>query len=109
MKAYAFVHNIINYTTKRGYGQYQRIMATAIGKKTFKDWNKPGPKPLFYMPILDKFLFKAFNRLSHNCKISRPIVIKFLLVLPDHYIFNAFIKSINIFVLKTKFLLLISR
>lgn len=84
-------------------------MAIAIRKKTFEDRNKPGPKPLFYMPTLNKFLFKVFNRLSHNCKISRPIVMRFLLVLPDHYISNALIKSINIFVLKTKFLLLISR
>ena len=33
---------------------------------------------------------------------------KFLLNLPDYYILNALVKSINIFMLKIKFLLLIS-
>ena len=61
------------------------------------------------MPTLDKFLLKAFNRLSYNREVSRLLVAGFLLDLPDHYTPNAPIKLINLFVLKTKFPLLISR
>ena len=61
------------------------------------------------MPTLDKFLLKAFNRLSYNRGVSGPLVAGFLLDLSDHYTPNAPIILINLFVLKTKFLLLISR
>lgn len=102
------IYYITNYATKREYSQYQRIMAVAIVKKAFKDQDKPGFRLLFYTLNLNKFLLKAFNRLSYNCKISRQLVARFLLVLPDHYNSNALIKSINISVLKNKFSLLIS-
>ena len=59
------------------------------------------------MPTLDKFLLKAFNKLSHNREVSRSLVVGFLLDLPNHYILNALVKLINISILKTKFLLLI--
>ena len=84
-------------------------MAIAIIRKAFEDQDKANPGPLSYTPNLDKFSLKAFNRLSHNRKISRPMVAGFLLDLPDHYTPNTPIKSINISVLKNKFLLLISR
>lgn len=61
------------------------------------------------MLTLDKFLLKAFNRLSHDCEVSRPLVAGFLLDLLDYYTPNTSDKLINLFILKAKFLLLISR
>ena len=80
-------------------------MAVAIIRKAFKNQDKPGPKPLFYTSNLDKFLLKAFNKLSYNYKVSGPLVVRFLLDLPTS---NASVKSINISVLRDKFSLLIS-
>ena len=83
-------------------------MATAIVRKAFEDQNKPGFGPLSYMPTLDKFLLKAFNRLSYNCEVNGLLIAEFLLDLLDYYTLNAPVKSTDFFVLKTKFLLLIS-
>lgn len=107
MKALTLVHYITNYTTKGDCNQYQRIMATAIVRKVFKNRDRPGSGPRFYSPNLDKFVLKAFNKLSHNCEVSKPLVVGFLLCLPDHHTLNASVKSINNSVLKDKFLLLI--
>ena len=82
-------------------------MAVAIVKKGFEDQNKPGLEPSSYTSTLEKFLLKILNRLSHNCEGSGPLIAGFLLHLPDHYTPNALVKSINISMLKTKFLLLI--
>lgn len=82
-------------------------MVAIIVRKVFEDQDKPGSGPLSYMSTLDKYLLKAFNRLINNYKISRPLVVSFLLNLPDYYTFNSPVKLINIFMLKTKFLLLI--
>ena len=84
-------------------------MATATVKKVFENQDNPGPWPLSYTPNLDKFLLKAFNWLSHNYEVSRRLVVGFLLDLPDYYTLNVPVKSINISVLKNKFLLLGSR
>lgn len=51
------------------------------------------------MPTLDKFILKAFNRLFHDCKISRPLVANFLLGFLDHYTPHTSIKTINIYIL----------
>lgn len=82
-------------------------MVAAIVRKAFEDRDKSGPGLPFYTPILNKFLLKAFNRLSYDCEVSRLLVVRFLLDLLNHYTPNALIKLINVFVLKTKFLLLI--
>ena len=109
LKTLALVHYITNYATKGDCSQYQRIMAAAIVRKAFEDRDKPGPGLPSYLPTLDKFLLKVFNKLLHNREVSGPLVAGFLLDLPDHYTPNAPIKSMNLFVLKIKFLLLISR
>ena len=109
VKPLVLVYYITNYAMKRDYSQYQRIIAIAIVRKTFEDRDKPGPRPPFYTPNLDKFLLKVFNRLSYNCKVCGSLVVGFLLDLSNHYTPNTSVKSINIFVLKDKFLLLISR
>lgn len=54
-------------------------------------------------------MLKIFNKLLYNYEINRSLVAEFLLDLLYHYIPNISIKSINIFMLKTKFLLLISK
>lgn len=59
------------------------------------------------MPTLDKFFLKVFNKLLHNCEVSKLLVVRFLLDLLDYYTSNFFVKLINILVLKIKFLLLI--
>lgn len=84
-------------------------MSVAIVKKAFEDRNKSDSRLPFYTPNLDKILLKAFNRLSYNCEVSRPLVARFLLNLLHHYTPNTPIKSISISVLKDRFLLLISR
>ena len=70
MKTLIFVYYITNYITKKDCSQYQRIMALAIVKKVFEDQDKSGPGLLSYTLNLDKFLLKAFNKLSHNYKIN---------------------------------------
>lgn len=58
----ALIHYITNYATKGDCSQYQRVMAVIIVRKAFEDHDK---NPTFtsanYTPILDKFVFKAFN------------------------------------------------
>lgn len=81
-------------------------MTTAIIRKAFKDQDKLGFRPLFYISTLNKFLLKAFNRFLYNYKISRSLIVGFLLDLPNYYTFYTLFQSINIFLLKTKFLLL---
>lgn len=61
-----------------------------------------------YISSLDKFVLKAFNRLSHDYEISGLLVVSFLLCLPDHYTLYTYVKNINIYILRMKFLLLIS-
>lgn len=61
------------------------------------------------MLTLNKFLLKVFNRLSHDCKVNRPLIARFLLDLPDYYTPNTPDKLINLFILKAKFPSLISR
>ena len=107
MKAIAFIYHITNYASKGDYSQYHRIIAVVIVKKTFKDQDKPDLGPPSYIQNLNKFLLKAFNRLSHNREVSGPLVVGFLVNLPDYYTPDVLIKSINIFVLKNKFQLLI--
>lgn len=84
-------------------------MAVAIMRKAFEDRDKSGPGLPSYMPTLDKFLLKVFNRLSHNYKVSRSLLAGSLLDLLNYYTFNTLVKSINLSILKTKFLLLIFR
>ena len=108
VKALALIYYIIKYATKGDYSQYQKIMITAIIKKTFENQNKPGLRLLFYTPILDTFSLKAFNKLLHDYEVSKPLIARFLWDLPNHYTPNALVKLINISMLKTKFPLLIS-
>lgn len=61
-------------------------MAVAIITKIFEDQIKPGFRPPFYNPNLNKFLLKAFNKLSHDHEVSRALVAGFLLGLPNYYI-----------------------
>lgn len=83
-------------------------MAVAIIRKALEDQDKPGSGPPSYIPNLDKFLLKAFNRLSHNREVSGLWIAEYLLDLPDQYISDVSIKLMNISVLKNKFRLLIS-
>ncbi len=109
IKALAFIHYITNYATKGDYSQYQRVMAVAIMKKAFNDHdNKITTGPSNYTPTLDKFALKAFNQLSHDRKISGPLVASSLLNLPDHYLPKAIVKTINIALLQAKLLLILN-
>lgn len=84
-------------------------MTTAIVKKAFENYDKnPIPTSANYTRTLDKFALKAFNKLSHDRKVSRPLVASSLLDLPDHYFSKAIVKSININFLKIKFSLILS-
>lgn len=103
------IHYIINYAIKRDCSKYHRNMAIAIIRNVFEDRDKPGSKPSSYTSNQEKFSLKAFNRLLYNCEICGLLVVEFLFDLLDHYTLNALIKSINIFVLKAKFIMLISR
>ena len=104
------IHYITNYVTKSNCSQYQRVIAIAIMKKTFKNYDK---NPIFtfanYIPILDKFLLKAFNQYTHNREINKPLVACFLLDLLDRYFSKVVFKIINITLWKTKFPLILSR
>ncbi len=66
-------------------------------RKAFDNSDKDSTNsPATYTPSLDKFFLKAFNRLSHDRKISGPLVTSYLLDLPDHYSPKANMKTINI-------------
>lgn len=58
--------------------------------------------------MLNKFALKAFNQFSFNRKVSRPLNASFLLDLPNYYFSKVVVKTININLLKTKFLLILS-
>ena len=51
---------------------------------------------------------KNILHILYNHKVSKPFVVRFLLDLSNYCIFNNFVKEINISILKTKNLLLIS-
>lgn len=61
-----------------------------------------------YILILNIFILKLLNQLSHNKKVNRLLITNFLFDLLDHYFLNIIIKIINITLLKTKFLLILS-
>lgn len=62
IKALELIYCIINYATKGDYSQYQRVIAAAIVKKTFDDYNKDLTSTLAnYKPTLDNFALKSFN------------------------------------------------
>lgn len=109
IKTLVLIYYITNYAIKKDYSQYQRIIATVIIKKIFKNQKKNSFRLSFYSLNIDKFLLKIFNRLSYNYKISKVVIARFLLNIPDYYTLNVLIKSINISILKAKFLLLISK
>lgn len=48
-----------------------------------------------------------FNGLSHDWKVSKALIVSFLLSLPDHYFSIIVIKTINIALLNTKFELIL--
>lgn len=50
-------------------------MVVAIVKILLENWDKPGLESLFYSSNFNKFLLKTFNRLSHNSKVSEPLVL----------------------------------
>ncbi len=52
----------------------------------------------------DKFALRAFNCLAYNRKISGPLVASYLLGLLDHYTLLDNIKSINLIILRKRFL-----
>lgn len=79
----------------------------AIIRKAFKDFDiKSGTTNTLLG--LDKLALNAFDWLSHNRKVSRPLVASFFLDLPDHYFPTVVMKTINILLLKTKFDLTLS-
>ncbi len=51
----------------------------------------------------DKFAFRAFKRLAYDREISGPLVVSYLLGLPDHYILSNNVKSINLALLRKRF------
>ncbi len=109
IKALALIHYITNYATKGDCCQYQRVMVAAIVRKAFDDHdNNITTGPSNYTPTLDKFALKAFNRLSHDREISRPLVASYLLNLSDHYSPKAIMKTINIALLQAKFSLILN-
>lgn len=56
---------------------------------------------------LEKFVLKVFNRLSYNCEVSGLLIAGFLSNLLDYYTPHCLVKTINIFILGMKFILLI--
>lgn len=80
-------------------------MAIAIVKKTFENYNKNAILIFAnYILILDKFALKAFNQLFYHWKVSGLLIASFLLNLLDLYFLKAVVKTININLLKKKFL-----
>ena len=84
-------------------------MTIIIIKKMVKNYDK---NIIFtftnYILILNIFILKLLNQLSHNKKVNRLLITNFLFDLLDHYFLNIIIKIINITLLKTKFLLILS-
>lgn len=80
-----------------------------IVKKTFEDHDK-NLIPTFtnYILMLNKFALKMFNQLSHNWKINRLFIVSYLFNLLDYYFSKVVMKTINITLLKIKFLLILS-
>ena len=105
----ALIYYIINYTTKGDYNQYQKVMTAVIVRKAFDDHdNNIMTSSSNYTPILDKFALKAFNQLSYNWEISRPLIASYLLNLSNHYSPKVIVKIINIALLQAKFLLILN-
>lgn len=97
IKLLALIYYITNYTTKDNCSWYQRVIATTIVSKVFNDYdNNLMTDPSNYTSLLDKFSLKAFNWLSHDWEISRPLVISYLLNLPNHYSLKVIMTTINI-------------
>lgn len=79
-------------------------MAKTIVKKAFDKQETQASSDLPYnMQKFIKFVLKAFNRLSYNFKIKDLLVASFFLSFSDYYILPAMIKTINIYILWTKF------
>lgn len=53
--------------------------------------------------VSDKFAFKAFNCLTYDRKISNPLMVSYLLRLPNHYILLNNVKSINLVIFRKCF------
>lgn len=86
------IYEIINYTTKSYYNQYQYIMKELFIQKTYNT-------NLFTIEdlsqISDKFAFKAFYYLTYNCKFSSALVVSYIFWLFHYYILFDNVKSIN--------------
>lgn len=62
IKALALIDYITNYATKGNGSQYQRVMAMAIMRKAFENYDKNlTSTSANYISMLDKFALKAFN------------------------------------------------
>lgn len=62
IKALTYIYYITNYAIKSNYSKYQKVMAVAILRKTFGNYNNNLiTDPSNYTPTLDKFALKAFN------------------------------------------------
>ena len=67
IKALAFIHYITNYAIKSDCNQYQRVIAVAIVRKAFDNYDKDLTTiSANYAPTLDKFALKAFNQLFYE-------------------------------------------
>ncbi len=109
IKALAFIYYIINYAIKGNCSQYQRVMAAAIVRKAFDNYdNNITTGSSNYTLTLDKFTLKAFNQLSHDREINGPLVASYWLNLPNHYFLKVIVKTINIALLQAKFLLILN-
>ncbi len=84
-------------------------MIAAIVRKAFDNYDNNITTGLSnYTPTLDKFVLKAFNRLFQDQEFSGPLVVNYLLNLPDHYFPKAIVKTINIALLQAKFSLILN-
>lgn len=84
-------------------------MAVLMVRKAFEDHDKnPTSTSANYISKIDKFELKAFNQLSHDRKVVRPLITSYLFDLPEYYFLKAIVKSININLLKIKFPLILN-
>lgn len=80
-----------------------------IVKKVFDNYNKVSTSiPPIYIPTLDKFALKIYNRLFYNQEISGLFIANYLLNLLDHYSLKVIMITINIILLQAKFLLILN-
>ena len=100
--ALALIYYIINYSTKTDCTQYQPIIGAAFVKKAYNDIQLLSTNVITYVAP-DKFALRAFNHLAYNQEINDPLVISYLLGLPNYYTLLDNVKYINLTLVQKRF------